>query len=197
MSHAWVCTCHQMRLPEQLCPRCTWLAMRASGVVSIARGQALFQEDEGRQPRVGAGDASLVGPPDHRGRTVEHKMATAGAEKRVVAGGQQVEQQTKGHTLQAEQETPFLARVRALAKQHGWLTYHTHRSDRSEPGFPDLVLVRDSVIFAELKTNTGKPTHEQGLWLSLLCHAGAEAVVWRPADWDAIVERLTRRSAAP
>lgn len=92
----------------------------------------------------------------------------------------------------AEAETPFLGRVLALARQHGWAAYHTHDSRKSAPGFPDVVLVREGVLWRELKTNTGKLTQEQATWLSLLCHAGQDADVWRPRDWDAIVARLTQ-----
>ncbi len=92
----------------------------------------------------------------------------------------------------AEAETPFMARVLALARPHGWAAYHTHDSRKSVPGFPDLVLVREVVLWRELKTNTGKLTQEQATWLSLLRHAGQDADLWRPRDWDAIVARLTQ-----
>lgn len=96
-------------------------------------------------------------------------------------------------------ETPegvLLGRVRALAKAHGFLTYHTYRSTRSETGFPDVVLTNGvSLIFAELKTNTGKLTPAQGQWLSLLDHTETvETFIWRPMNWADIVTRLTRRS---
>lgn len=94
--------------------------------------------------------------------------------------------------LQPERESHFLGRILALAKQSGWLCYHTHRSDRSAPGFPDLCLTNgDRLIFAELKTATGKVTAEQNTWLGLLRHTGrVEVYLWRPADWDTIVSTL-------
>lgn len=70
-----------------------------------------------------------------------------------------------------------------LATALGWdLVYHTLRSKGSQPGFPDRVLVRDRVIFTELKTETGKPTDRQQAWLTGLAKAGAEAYLWRPSD---------------
>jgi hypothetical protein len=93
-----------------------------------------------------------------------------------------------------ENEVGFLGRVRRFARDHAWETYHTHRSDHSEPGFPDLVLVRETVLWVELKTNTGKLTKEQALWLSILAHAGQETHIWRPRDWPEIEARLTQKT---
>lgn len=101
-----------------------------------------------------------------------------------------------GHPGGLQRDMPeehFLALVRALAKQHGWLLYHTHRSDRSEPGFPDLVCTDGArLIFIELKSVTGKLTQRQAIWLDLLRHTGqCEVYEWRPADWPKIVETLS------
>jgi hypothetical protein len=96
----------------------------------------------------------------------------------------------------AEREDAFLAWVLGSAKAQGWMGYHTHDSRRSEAGFPDLVLVREHVLFAELKSATGKLTSAQATWLSLLTHAGLEAVVWRPADKPVIAARLAYRQSA-
>lgn len=59
-------------------------------------------------------------------------------------------------------------------------------------GFPDLVLVRDRIIFAELKSERGRLTAEQTRWLNDLGDAGVEVHVWRPSDLDEIEEVLTR-----
>jgi VRR-NUC domain len=93
---------------------------------------------------------------------------------------------------EAEGEKAFLARVQALAGSLGWLTYHTHDSRKSPPGFPDLVLVRDRVVFAELKTDAGRLTDEQQEWLDRLGAAGAEVYVWRPRDWRQVRAVLDR-----
>lgn len=86
----------------------------------------------------------------------------------------------------AVDETSFLASVRELAHGLRWLTYHTHNSRRSEPGFPDLVLVRgDRVVYRELKTNAGRVTAAQQVWLDALVAGGADAAVWRPVDLEA------------
>ena len=91
-------------------------------------------------------------------------------------------------------EKDFLEQVRELARYEGWLSYHTYRSTRSEPGFPDLVLVRPPrLIFAELKTEKGRVTPAQWLWLDVLGRSNeVEAYLWRPSDWDRIVKTLKR-----
>jgi len=89
-------------------------------------------------------------------------------------------------------EKKFLQQVRDLASLCGWLTYHTYDSRRSPEGFPDLVLVRgDRIIFAELKSEKGSVRPEQRMWLDALekvCKV--EVYLWRPHNWDEIVERL-------
>jgi len=94
----------------------------------------------------------------------------------------------------ADSEARFMWRVIRLAEAHGWTYFHGHRSDKSPAGFPDLVLVRDTVLWIECKTNTGKLTREQQTWLSLLAHAGQETVCWRPSDWEEIEARLGRKA---
>jgi hypothetical protein len=92
-------------------------------------------------------------------------------------------------------ERIFQQVITEAARLGGWLVYHTHDSRRSEPGFPDLVLVRDRVVFAELKTEKAKPTPEQLQWLERLEQAGAEVHLWRPQYWPQIERVLVRRAA--
>jgi hypothetical protein len=86
-------------------------------------------------------------------------------------------------------EKDFQAAVMKLAKRLGWRCYHTRDSRKSTAGFPDLVLVRDKVMFAELKAEDGKPTADQSNWLEAIQLAGSFAYLWRPSDW-ADIERL-------
>jgi hypothetical protein len=88
-------------------------------------------------------------------------------------------------------EKAFQADVVKLATLAGWAVYHTFDSRRSQKGFPDLVLVRERVIVAELKAETGKLTPEQDVWLDLFRVAKVSAFVWRPSQWAEIVGVLT------
>ena len=88
-----------------------------------------------------------------------------------------------------------MAQVITYARLNGYLTYHTHRSDRSEPGYPDLTLVRASppdIVWVECKTERGRVSPAQQEWLDTLHAAGADAYLWRPSDWDTVVARLGR-----
>lgn len=89
-------------------------------------------------------------------------------------------------------ERDFQATVVETARLLGWRVYHTHDSRRSEPGFPDLVLVRERVVWAELKTDSvrSRLTPEQRSWVDALQRAGGEVHVWRPRDWPLIEQTL-------
>jgi hypothetical protein len=100
-------------------------------------------------------------------------------------------------------EEVLLALVLRTAKTHGWeCCYHTYRSTRSAPGFPDLVLAKPAsttspgrLLFAECKRAKGKLTAAQAVWLDVLRHTvpGVEVYLWTPADLHEIVDCLTRR----
>lgn len=88
-------------------------------------------------------------------------------------------------------EEDWLHQVIDLAKTFGWLFYHTRWSVRSQPGFPDLILLRGPrQIAAELKSDRGRLSPDQVRWLEAYAGAGAETHVWRPADLQAVVEAL-------
>jgi hypothetical protein len=91
-----------------------------------------------------------------------------------------------------ESEATFQSWVIDYAHAHGWLVSH-FRPARTEKGwrtavaadgagFPDLVLVRERVVFAELKGPRGTLRETQWMWARALEDAGAEHYVWRPQD---------------
>lgn len=92
-------------------------------------------------------------------------------------------------------EREWQVTIETLARWCGWRVYHTYDSRRSNAGFPDLVLVHPDgrLIFAELKTETGKVTKAQEAWLHDLESADKPtAVVWRPSSIDAAKKALER-----
>lgn len=83
-------------------------------------------------------------------------------------------------------EKEFQREVLTLAKDHGWThRYHTYFSDRSEAGFPDIVMTKPGrIVFIELKTMKGKTTASQDGWLTALMDGGGEVYVFRPCCWN-------------
>lgn len=106
-------------------------------------------------------------------------------------------------------EAEFQAQVCELAELYGWSWAHFRpaktgrgwRTPVSGPlgaGWPDLVLTRDRdgrMMFVELKAQRTVLTPDQSEVLDYLrriarFHGWLEVHVWRPSDWDEIVERL-------
>jgi hypothetical protein len=98
-------------------------------------------------------------------------------------------------------ERAWQAQVLALARYLKWRVAHFRPAQNSKgiwrtpvaadaAGFPDLVLVRERVLFVELKTDTGKLSPVQREWLRALVGDGVDARVWRPRDWDEVRETL-------
>lgn len=101
-------------------------------------------------------------------------------------------------------ESQFQSQVTQLANLFGWSWMHIrtgmnlrgyYRTPISGPlgaGWPDLVLTKDQrLLFVELKAEKGKVTGLQSEVMGVLglipC---AEVYVWRPSDWDSILEIL-------
>lgn len=92
-------------------------------------------------------------------------------------------------------EKEWQAQVVALAKQTGWKgAYHTYDSRRSSSGFPDLVLVRERIVYIELKSQNGKLSTAQAEWIMWLDEAAAEVAIARPSDLDMLGKLLGPRS---
>ena len=87
-------------------------------------------------------------------------------------------------------ERVFQAAVRKYAAARGWRVFATWSSRHSPAGEPDLRLVRERVVWAELKTATGRVSGLQQRAIEALKAAGAEVYVWRPGDIKEIVRLL-------
>lgn len=80
-----------------------------------------------------------------------------------------------------------------MARTLGWRVAHfgAARTDKGwrtparydGAGFPDLVLVRERVLFVELKGHRGVLRDEQSGWANALGRAGAEWHLWTPVEW--------------
>jgi hypothetical protein len=108
------------------------------------------------------------------------------------------------HALITERD--FQATVIDLARTYGWIVGFTYDARKSEPGEPDLRMVRPPrVIFAELKTVKGRLTRGRwnksgNRWLpgqdewqdALTLCPGIEYYLWRPDGLDGEIERILR-----
>lgn len=100
-------------------------------------------------------------------------------------------------------EDDFQQQVVDLAGAYGFsLIYHTYDSRHSAKGFLDLVLAKEPpraprIIYAELKVGRRQATPEQQRWIAALHAAGQEVYVWRPDDFDLIVDILKWTDPAP
>lgn len=97
---------------------------------------------------------------------------------------------------QAISEKAFQQTIIDLAVTYGWGVYHTFDARKSQPGFPDLVLVRgDRLLFAEVKREHGRLRIDQEAWAKALgrvafANPTVESHLWRPSDWPAIEDTL-------
>ena len=92
-------------------------------------------------------------------------------------------------------EKQFQSLIVQYAKRCGWLCvfYSIDSRRRLLKGkFPDLVLVRNTVLYRELKTEMGRLTPAQKAWGDRLTEAGADYQVWRPKMLNDIFQQLSK-----
>jgi hypothetical protein len=90
-----------------------------------------------------------------------------------------------GHTLGWR-----VAHFRPAQTGKGWRT----PVQADAKGWPDLTLLRERLVFAELKVQGRSLRAEQQAWLEALEAAGVECYVWTENDWDdGTIERLLAR----
>jgi hypothetical protein len=93
--------------------------------------------------------------------------------------------------LRSVSEADFQAQVVALAEQLGWHVVHINDSRRQRAEhWPDLVLIRDRILYRELKKIGKRPTPGQEAMLARLRAAGGDAEWWDPTHWDVIHQTL-------
>ena len=97
-------------------------------------------------------------------------------------------------------EKELTALVKGAAGAFGYRFYHPYLSIHSEKGFPDCTMVKElgdggtRLLFAELKSEKGKPTEKQLEWLDLLRRVREVGVyLWKPSDWGEIEGVLRRK----
>ncbi len=100
-------------------------------------------------------------------------------------------------------EAQFQKAVIELAHRFNWRVAHFRTAQTSKgawvtpvaadgAGFPDLCLVRDRVVFAELKAPGKQLSPRQVEWAEAIHKAGGEFYCWKPTDWPEIEQTLRR-----
>jgi hypothetical protein len=88
-------------------------------------------------------------------------------------------------------EQTFQREVQEFARANEWIDWHVLRSKGMRAGFPDLVLLREpDCLWIELKAPNGKVTTPQKEMHDMLRACGQTIYVWKPEDWDEIIEVL-------
>ena len=103
-------------------------------------------------------------------------------------------------------EKDFQKAVIELAQLLGWRVAHFRAARAGKDGerwatpvaadgkgFPDLMMVRERVIYAELKSETGVLSAEQKEWRDWLRAAGQAWFCWRPSMWNILRDVLERK----
>ena len=88
-------------------------------------------------------------------------------------------------------ETQFQKIITDMADDRGILWHHCDAAYRcsGHNGFPDLILVKDIVLFVELKSWYGRLRPEQSTYRERLDYAGANYALWRPRDlFNGVIE---------
>jgi hypothetical protein len=82
--------------------------------------------------------------------------------------------------------------LRKVRVQRGDSTYWETPIAADGAGLPDLLLCRERLLWAELKTDDPRRQLEppQEAWRDRFIRAGVEWYLWRPSDWPRVVEVL-------
>ena len=86
----------------------------------------------------------------------------------------------------------------------GWQAWHVRRSDRAlwqgTPGWPDLTALpprgRGPLLVIEAKSDGGRVTEQQAVWLVRLHQAGCTAALIRPPDYERAVDLILAGDAS-
>ena len=95
-------------------------------------------------------------------------------------------------------ERAFQDQVETLAGYLGWFAWHINLPQRSKAGFPDCLLIRERLVWIELKVHRkggrGKVMPEQRAFHDMLRQAGQEVYVfWNDdEDWEKLEGVLAR-----
>ena len=95
----------------------------------------------------------------------------------------------------AKVEDTFKKEIITIGKEAGWIIYSIPDSRwATAKGYPDLTIIHPEkklLMGAELKTNSGKLTQEQILWMTIISNY-YPIHLWRPKHLDIIADMFKR-----
>ena len=100
-------------------------------------------------------------------------------------------------------EKQFSQQIEQLLDLFGWRWCHFRPARTAQgwrtaisgyEGFPDYIAVKGKrLLIAEIKSDKGKLSPEQEVWLDELAACGQEVYLWRPAHFEEIARILRSR----
>lgn len=85
-----------------------------------------------------------------------------------------------------QSEALLQAHLEQFAALHGWVCWHDWDSRRNAAGLPDLLLIRERVVWIEVKSAKGRMRTAQIRFIEALRDAGQEVYVARPENVEEI-----------
>lgn len=121
--------------------------------------------------------------------SISHKQLRA----MMAQGGARIKDEPQRHTPPRPRTlaADLLPKLRKLARAHGWKGMDTYNALGPDSGL-QCILVREVVIFADIKDEGEPLTVLQHNWQQVLQAAGQEVYTWTMADWETIQARLSR-----
>lgn len=98
--------------------------------------------------------------------------------------------------LKRQSEASFMAQVIACAALNGWWTWHDVDSRKNVAGLPDLLCIRERVVWIETKRWDKPLRPAQVAMRDRLRAAGQEWYRFDPGDWNEIERVLARKGAS-
>lgn len=130
-------------------------------------------------PRGAAGRVAAVPP---RAAAAPHSSRPRAAQRAAGTGNQHAAKVIAAAMSEDRGPDSLEANMRRLMKDLGLWGYHPRRSEKSEKGWPDWVIIGTRMIHRELKTERGKVSDEQQAVGIRIAAAGGDWAVWRPSD---------------
>ncbi len=108
---------------------------------------------------------------------------------------------TPGNELPPMKEDEWQAQIIEISQRLGWMVAHFRPARTKDgwatpvsadgKGFPDLIMLKgERMIVIECKSEKGKVSPEQTVWLEAFAKVTRNVHTLRPSEWDELLEIL-------